>query len=63
MLRFTLSMLTLACLAGCVIVQDGYDQQALQECRDLPRSVDQLECERRALDAEYARRQEKLREN
>lgn len=43
-------------LAGCSILQESYDHQAMRQCQDLPNAQERLACERAAADAEYDRR-------
>ncbi len=47
----------LLALSGCTIFQDVYDEEARQQCNDLPTPDERLACSRAADDAERARRQ------
>jgi hypothetical protein len=60
MRRAVLLIISAAILGGCALVQDEYDRQSLDECRENPAPNERLECERRAHDAASERRRDHL---
>ncbi|MFN3214166.1 MAG: hypothetical protein ACE37M_13765 [Henriciella sp.] len=60
MRRAVLLMMSAAVQGGCVLVQDEYDRQSLEECREDPAPNKRLDCERRAHDAAAERRRDHL---
>lgn len=58
-MRTALTLLALLSLSGCFIVQDAYDQEAIDQCRELPNTADRIDCEYQAEEAARDRRNER----